>query len=125
MLKQLQGLTKPGGILVLDMFNRDWMVRHFHPMDMKRREEDLVMVEERRLNLENSRMEAVWRYYRKEDGDLKHLKTIEIDNRLYSLHELKRLVEGSGWEYRACYGGFDLKPFSTDTNRAILVAKKP
>ncbi len=59
MLKQLQGLTKPEGILVLDMFNRDWKVRHFRPMDMKRRGEDAVMVEERRLNLENSRMEAV------------------------------------------------------------------
>lgn len=58
-LKQLQGLTKPGGILVLDMFNRDWMVRHFRPVDIMRRGEDLVMVEERRLNLENSRMEAV------------------------------------------------------------------
>lgn len=124
-LKQLNSLTKPGGILVLDMFNRDWMVRHFRPMDMIRKGEDLVMVEERRLNLENSRMEAVWRYYRKEDGDLRHLRTIEIDNRLYSLHELKRLVEGSGWEYRTCYGGFDLMPYSMDTNRTVLVAQRP
>jgi SAM-dependent methyltransferase len=124
-LKQLQGLTKTGGILVLDMFNRDWMVRHFRPVDIIQKGEGLVMVEERRLNLENSRMEAVWSYYRKEDGDLRHLKTIKIDNRLYSLHELKRLVEGCGWEYRACYGGFDMRPYSMDTNRIILVAQKP
>ncbi len=123
-LKQLQGLTKPGGILILDMFNRDWMVRHFRPVDILQKGGGLVMVEERRLNLENSRMEAIWRYYLKDEGDLKHMKTIEIDNRLYSLHELKRLVEGCGWEYRACYGGFDMRSFSMDTNRTILVAQR-
>ena len=42
----------------------------------------------------------------------------------YSLHELKRLVEGSGWSYKVCYGGYASEPFTTDSKRIILVVKK-
>lgn len=52
---------------------------------------------------------------------MKHLETVEIDHRVYSLHELKRLVE-EGWTYRTCYGGFDSEPFTTDSNRMVLIA---
>ena len=121
---QLQDLTAPQGVLVIDACNRDWLIRHFQARDVHHIGEDLVHIVERRLNLENSHMENVWRYYRQQDGDLRHLDTIEVDHRVYSLHELRKLVEESGWTYQTCYGGFNSEPFTMDSRRMVLIAKK-
>ena len=67
----------------------------------------------------------VWEWYREVDGDLVHQETVEVDHRVYSLHELKGLVEESGWSYQACHGGFELGPLTFDSQRMIIVAKKP
>ncbi len=123
--KQLLGLAAPDCALVVGTINRDWLVRHFQARDFFRWEDGRVQIAERRLDLESSRMFNVWRWYQERDGDLEHLETIELDHVVYSLHELKGLVEGCGWAYQASYGGYDLKPLTTDTNGMILVAKKP
>lgn len=122
---QLLGLAAPEGVLVVGTVNRDWLVRHFQARDFFRWEDGRVQIVERRLDLESSRMFNVWRWYQERDGDLEHLETIELDHVVYSLHELKGLVEESGWAYQACYGGYDLKPLTTDSNGMILVARKP
>lgn len=121
---QLLELTASNGILVIDITNRDWIIRNFLARDVSKVGDDLVKVEERKLNLENSRMKSVWKYYRKQGQDLKYADTFEIDHRVYSLHELKMLVEESGWTYQTCYGSFSLDAFTMDSNRMILVAKK-
>ena len=122
---QLLGLAAPECVLVVGTVNRDWLVRNFQARDFFRWQDGRVQLAERRLELESSRMFNVWRWYQERDGDLEHLETIELDHIVYSLHELKGLVEGCGWIYKACYGGYDLKPLTTDTNGMILVATKP
>ncbi|MCW3978987.1 MAG: hypothetical protein NWF12_04500, partial [Candidatus Bathyarchaeota archaeon] len=124
-LRQLLDLSAPCGVLVVDIVNRDWLVRNFQARDFFRWEDGRVQLADRRLDLESSRMFNVWEWYREVDGDLVHQDTVEVDHRVYSLHELKGLVEESGWRYQACYGGFDLEPLTFDSQRMILVAKKP
>jgi len=123
-LRQLLGLTASRGILVIDIANRDWLVRHFQARDVHQIGDVLFKVVERKLNLESSRMENVWKFYRKHKQDLKYLDTVELNHRVYSLHELKKLVEESGWIYQSCYGGFNSEPFTMDSKRMILIAKK-
>jgi len=122
---QLLGLASPRCVLVVGTVNRDYLVRHFQARDFFRWPDGRVQIAERRLDLESSRMFNVWKWYQERDGDLEHLDTIELDHVVYSLHELKGLVEGCGWAYQASYGGYDLEPLTTDTNGMILVAKKP
>ena len=124
-LRQLSDLSAPGGVLVVDIVNRDWLIRNFQARGFFRWEDGRVQLADRRLDLESSRMFNVWEWYREVDGDLVHRDTVEVDHRVYSLHELKALVEDSGWSYQACYGGFDLGPLTFDSSRMILVAKKP
>jgi len=123
-LRQVLGLTSPKGILVIETKNRDSLIRHFRHKDIDYVNDDLVLIEERSLNLENSRMESVWKYYRKKENDLKFLDAFEVDHRVYSLHELKRLAESSGWTYQTCYGSLNLEPLTMDSNRMVLIAKK-
>lgn len=121
---QAYNLTKQGGIFIIQTANRDFLVKNFQARDWTSWEGGLVMFAERRLNLENSRMYNVWKYFDQIDDDLKHLSTFEVDHRVYSLHELKRQVEDSGWSYESCYGGLDMEDFSIDTFNMILIAKK-
>jgi len=124
-LSQLFDLTASQGIVLIDIINRDWLIRHFQARDFHVISDNLVRVEERRLNLETSRMENTWTYYERHEHDLKFVDVFEVDHRVYSLHELKRLVESSGWTYQASYGNFNLDPLTMDSTRMILVAKKP
>lgn len=121
---QLLDLTASNGVLVIDLANRDWITRHFLARDISYPSDDLVLIQERKLKLEDSRMENVWKYYRKKGNDLKFVDAFEVNHRVYSLHELKGLVEAGGWAYQTCYGNFNLGPFTMDSNRIILVAKK-
>lgn len=123
-LSQLLGLTAANGVLIIDGSPRDRFIRQWRPTYVGEIGEDLVLIEESKLNLVSSRIENVWKFYRKEGRDLRHLDTIETDHRIYSLHELKGMVEDGGWTYRACYGGFEMEPFTLDSRRMILVAQK-
>jgi SAM-dependent methyltransferase len=124
-LRQLLDLSAPGGVLVVDIVNRDWLVRNFRARDFFRWEDGRIQLATRRLDMESSRMFNIWEWYQDVDGDLVHKETIEVDHRVYTLRELKELVEESGWSYRTCYGGYDLEPLKFDSRRMILVAKKP
>ena len=122
-LTQVSSLMAPQGVLIIETKNRDWLIRHFLRRGIEHIDDDLVLIEERKLNLENSRMENVWKYYRRQGQNLEYLDSFAVNHRVYSFHELKNLVESSGWTYQTCYDGFNLEPVKMDSNRMILVAK--
>jgi SAM-dependent methyltransferase len=124
-LSQALTLTKPRGIFIMQTVNRDFLIKNFQARDIVFGKEGLVVFEERKLDLESSRMFNVWRYYRQSGEDLLFISKMEVDHRIYSFHELKKQFEDSDWEPIASYGDFDQKPLSTDTFSMILVAEKP
>jgi hypothetical protein len=99
-------------------------VKHFQARDVFYDERGDVMIAERRLDLENSRMYNIWKYYKKQEQDLIHLDTFEFNHRVYSLHELIRLVESAGWKHLFSAKGFDSESVTSDALGLILVAKK-
>jgi SAM-dependent methyltransferase len=125
-LKQLNGLASSGGVLVIDTANRDYLIRHFQPFGISELKylPEYERHEHRKLNLESSRMENTWKFYKKEGEELKHVATIPLNHRVYSLHELINLLETTGWKYAKSYGNFELQPVTTDTHRIIIVGKK-
>lgn len=124
-LMQLLELAAPEGVLVIDGAPRDRFIRHWRSTYVGQFGDDLILIQKSKLNLENSRINNIWKFYRKqENGDLKHLDTIETSHRIYSLHEVKRQVKESGWTYQTCYGGFDRGPYTTDSRRMVLIAQK-
>ncbi len=121
---QVLDLTKPDGILIIHTVNRDYLIKNFQFRDVTYSEEGRVTILERRLDLENSRLFNTWKYYREKGKNLEHLGTIKLDHRIYSLHELKKLVEKSGWNFQTCYGNYKMQPLTTDTFASIIIAKK-
>lgn len=122
--RQLGSLAKQGAVMVIDIANRDWIIKNWQPKSVHYHEDGRVQTTERRFDPMDSRMHNVWRYYVTEGDDLRHRGTFHVDHVLYSLHELRALVEQAGWSYRACYGGFDMSPFEMYSRRMIMVSQK-
>ena len=123
-LKQSLTLTKPTGFFIMHTASRDGIVKRFQPRDFLIGEDGLVMLMERELDLETSRMINYWTYYRQDGEDLRFLNRMEINHRVYTLHELKEQFQETGWIYIGVYGGFDQRPFTKDTFSMIIVAQR-
>ena len=103
-LQEYGKLVRPGGILVVYIVNRDFVVRHFEPQGYEAFG-DLVHIEQRHLDLVTSRMRNVWRFFRRNGEDLDHVLTVPIEHCIYSLHELRRLLVRGGWHPIEAFGG--------------------
>lgn len=123
-LRQCRALTRRGGIFVLDTSFREGVVRHFAPSGAAR-VGDLLVVEERTLNLETSRMENVWTFFGRTADGYRFRAEIPFRLRIYGLHELIALFTSAGWKYRAAYRDFELREASFESARLLVVAENP
>src|SRR5213594_1266655 len=122
-LQEYGKLVRPGGILVVYIVNRDFVVRHFEPQGYEAFG-DLVHIEQRHLDLVTSRMRNVWRFFRRNGVDLDHILTVPIEHCIYSLHELRRLLVRGGWHPIEAFGGFKMDAPSIDSPTQIAVGRR-
>lgn len=122
-VRRFHDLTAPGGVLIVETINRDFVIKHFQATSVEEYG-DLVNVDHRQLDLETSRVRSRWLWYRKAGPDL-HLEGDEsIVTRLYSPHELRALLEEAGWKTVQVYAGWDLKPPSSDAYRQMAIGRR-
>jgi SAM-dependent methyltransferase len=122
-LQEYAKLVRPGGILIVYIVNRDFVVRHFDPQGYETFG-DIVHIEQRHLDLATSRMHNEWRFFRRNGDDLDHILTVPIEHCLYSLHELRRLVIRGGWQFVEAFGGFKMGPPSIDSPTQLVVGRR-
>ncbi len=129
MFSGVADLSADGAVLVVMTINRDFLVRHFVP-EGSQTAGDITIRERRRFDLETSWMMNTWDFYEGAPKEPPRL-SLELNNRVYSLHEMKALVEESGWKYRAGLGSHShtagevsLAPLNLDSNRMWVVAQK-
>ena len=111
---------RPGGRFFLDQISREWVIRHHQPRDWAEREGGILVLQERELNLLESR-----NYVR--------LTIIEADGsrrvhhhvfRFYTLTELVGMLARAGLVFRVAWGGFDGSPYTLDSRGMIVLAEK-
>jgi len=117
----LQRAIKPGGKLVLDLVNRDYLVRDL-PTRVWWQGDGCVILEEVDFNYFSSRLQ-VQRSIIFEDG--RQLEQ-EISIRAYSLHEIGKVLHHSGFRVTEVSGGLALrgKYFGADSRQLIVLAEK-
>ena len=96
-LQSVQKALKPEGKLLLDLPNRDWLVRNLDPGTLSQKVFDL------------------------ETG---LLSQGERSVRVYSLTELARLLGLAGFAMKGAWGGYDGAPFTLSSLRMIVLAQK-
>ena len=120
----LHGVTSSRAILVIETVNRDYLVKNFQENSVSELN-GIEWHEARKLNLESSYMENNWRFYRKTRGSLDLLLEVPINHRVYSLHELKQMINSASWEYLESYGSTErLTPVTTDSFHMTIVCRK-
>jgi len=109
---------KPEGKFLIDVINRDWIIRNYRERDWRETDEGLVL-EIRRFDLTRSIN------YGKQ-VIIRGGKRIEKDAplRMYSFHELKSMLESVGLKVIASYGGFKKEELTFDSMRMKIVSQK-
>ncbi|HEY97926.1 MAG TPA: class I SAM-dependent methyltransferase [Dehalococcoidia bacterium] len=105
-LRQCLGLVKPGGFFLMDIINRDWLITGFSERGYQQMGDRMVL-EERKLDPLTSKMINIWTFLRKQnEGNYRVEKTVNLDHRVWSMHELVSLFEKVGFKYEAVYTSF-------------------
>lgn len=120
-LEAVRKALKPGGQLLIDALNREWLLRHFEPNMWEPSDEGKgVVLDDVVFDLESGRLDNR-RVSVGPDG--KRAVAVE-SRRLYALTELKSLLEKAGFEYRQCWGNYDGSAYGMDSPRLIVLAAR-
>jgi SAM-dependent methyltransferase len=118
-LREVHKSLKPGGRFLLEIANREWLIRHFQAHDWHE-SPGFISLEERKFMPERDRLEARWiKLY--PDG---RRKEYPISLRLFTLHELIGLFSQAGLKVLSCYGNLEGEPWGFDKNRSVVVAER-
>ncbi len=124
-LRQVAGITTDTGLLLVEMGNKDGILRVFQAQGWDAAG-DLVQLATRRFEPERSYMVNDWVFYRRVGDDLKFVARERVDHRFYNSAELEELAESAGWAVEGVYGGMGLEPVDHESpgTRMLLVARK-
>jgi D-alanine-D-alanine ligase len=117
--------SKDGCILITQTENRDWRLKNFEPYIISDFGKHQVL-EYWKFNLVDSTSEGIWRFYTKKNksSTLQLKLDLHYNQRLYSLHELKEIINRSGWRFVKSFGSIEqLQQVSPDTQEIITVSK--
>ena len=112
---------RPGGRVLLDLLNRDWVVDNYVQNDWHRDTDGTLYLEHRELDLLTSRNHVTFTEI-KPDGAQREIGGHHI--RLYTLREVAGMLEAAGLAYEAVYGGFEGEPYGIPARRMIVVASR-
>lgn len=110
---------RPGGMLCVDVRNRDWMVRNILPVTVLEKGDDL-MIDRHHFDTSTGRLVDQRLIVR--DGVVKR-RPFSI--RLYTSSELCLLFEVVGLRVVGAFGSYAGAPISMQSNRMLIVGQKP
>ncbi|GAC1358635.1 MAG: class I SAM-dependent methyltransferase [Ktedonobacteraceae bacterium] len=118
-LQQVQKALKPGGSFLLETVHQARVVRTISPHGITRYDDDLIVLEERHIDLLTSRNEVRVSLLHPEGKRTEHRQSM----RIYTLTELVRMLASAGLQVQAYYGGLEGGPLTLDS-RLVLLARK-
>ena len=113
---------KPGGRILIDALNREWVLANQTPEERHEREGGAAIIERRAFDAAAGRNHVTFEVV-EPDGARRQAGGHHV--RLYSLAEMRALLEEAGLAYERAYGGYDAAPYAPSSRRMIVVARKP
>jgi len=96
MFSALRNRATRKGLLLDDTVNRDYLATNPQAKTVDTVGE-LELHERRKFDPETSSNESIWSFYMRSGRELKLKAKVRIHHRVYSLHELRALLERAGW----------------------------
>jgi SAM-dependent methyltransferase len=117
MLAEIAVALKPGAPFLLDLVNRDLVIRDMPCNDWHERDETIIL-ERKWFDPVRSRSEIDVRVVDKQGKRAYHHSI-----RLYSYMEVAMLLEAAGMTVEAVYGGFEGEPYDVRHDRMLILAR--
>lgn len=100
LLERAGAAMRPGGRFILEMLNRDYLLRNFAARS-EREVDGIRVVEEREFDILRSRIRSRITRYEALQSQVRH-----TDWRVYSLHELRAMGQSAGFGLRQPMGAW-------------------
>jgi SAM-dependent methyltransferase len=120
-LEAARRALKPNAKLVIDVINREWLMRHFESSARGRGEDGSVVYDHLSFDLEKGRLDG----RRLAAGPDGRKTSTFVSARVYALTELLAQAERAGLSFCACWGGFDGSAYGLDSPRLVAVFERP
>lgn len=118
-LHQIAKVLKPGGKLLMDFLNREWVIINNEEYDWHQHDDGRIVLEHRELDLQTSTNHLTYTEILP-DGTRREMSDLHM--RLYTLTELAKMLATAGLTLTNVYGGFQAEPYTVNTRRMIVVA---
>lgn len=118
-LEELERLLASGGRFLIDLFNRDWVIRGLVPADTMRIGDREVIVE-RRFDADRQRVEKRIRIVDGPGAGREFLESV----RAYSRQEVEIGLQWAGLQVDGVFGNFAGESYSSEGERLIVVGRK-
>lgn len=119
-LKEVARTLKHNGVFLVDVVNREQLLLTFKKKDWGEFP-SFYMLEKRTLDIEGSKLHSQWILLDKIDGKT---RTFNHDLRLYSLAQLKGMLEAVGLTVEKVFGDYEGHEFTEGSLRSIVLARK-
>jgi len=117
-LAEVARVLAPGGRFLLEVANREALVRGWHDSDVTRHDDGLVVLQERTLDLRTSRDLVSYTLLHPDGRRTSHDTSI----RLYTLTELAAMLDRAGLELLAVSGDLDGGPLELDSSVVVALS---
>ena len=119
-LAEVARTLKRAGCLVVDVANREHLIRVFRKKDWGEFP-SFYMLEERKLDSRSSKLRSRWIILDKNNS---RTRLFDHNLRLYTISQLRSMLQKTGLKVTRTYGGFDRQDFQRDSPRLIVLARK-
>ena len=119
-IEGISGALKVDGRLLLEMGNRDYLLKNFAAASSKENSDGSITTVQRSFDYMKSRITT--KFQRRLNGEL--LETWSHSWRAYTLAEVVRLFAQAKLELISVFGGWQSEPYSVDSRRMVVISGK-
>ncbi len=117
-IESIARALKKGGRFLIDLINRDWIIRNFAKRGWSEYEGEFIL-RDLSFDLATSTQHGSWTFVTENT-----ISKRKMQLRMYSLHEMIDLFERNGLEFCQAWGNIEKEPLTWNHNRLIVLAKK-
>lgn len=124
----------PGGQLFIDVVNPLVVeeTTHEHQLTLERQFEDddsgdlILVLAANELDVTRQMLKITWLFDRSpRSGGCLHRDVVQVDYHYYFPHQIELMLQEAGLALAAIYGGYQASPYSEESERLLIVARRP
>jgi SAM-dependent methyltransferase len=122
-LGELKEALADGGVLVVDVFNRNHLTKHYSATSQPKQREypSFCLQQTRSVQAKGGELRDEWVVSDKADGQTRFFMHVA---RLYKLIQLRRLLKMACFKVVSVFGDYEGQKLGSDSPRLILVARR-